>query len=358
MEWRAVIVAGLILISGCGSIASPSPTATPTEESTEVGMDTVTQTPTATATDTPDPTPTATPEPTPTPLPAAAHNPWEKEVVTVAINDAGKPSREFEPLVQSALQFWEQNATNTTDYEVEFELINDTSRADIVVSFVEDIGICGPESDDAIGCAPYYEHVGQADYQSDVDIEIGYDNESTILILKHEFGHLLGLNHDDVEPTWFMTAKTSVGTFPKPDVRDRDWKWKTHEIKVYADVDIAVDTRHEKLRKEIGGMVYNYNNYEHENIPDNASIQMVNNSKEADIVVKIVDETPSGMYSDVEVWGVDPDEDGNLEYYTEATIYIEDAYHDDVGQYAGYWMGLTIYADDESDLPRNYQLED
>jgi len=356
MEWRAVIIAGLIVISGCGAAGSPSSTATPTDTPT-TDADTVTRTPTPTATDTPVPTPTSTPELTATPLPAAAHNPWEKQEITVAISNTGEPDRNFEPLIESALEFWEQNATNTTDYEVEFDLVNDTSRADIVVSFVEDVGSCGPEREEAIGCAPVYEYVGQADAQSNVEIETGYDNESTVLILKHEFGHTLGLDHNDTEPTWFMDAKISVGTFPKPDVDERDWKWKAHTITVYADVDAAVETRRDKLREEVRMTVNRYNRYEHEYIPENASIQIVDNPEKADIVVKIVDETPSGDYSEVDIWGRDVDEDGSLEYYSEATIYIRDEYHDDVGQYAGYWMGYILYADSDSDLPGVYRPE-
>lgn len=351
--WKQIAVATLLLLAGCSGTMPNSPTAqdeTPTVASTE----SPTERPTSTST----PTPTATPEPTATPLPPAAWNPWEKQTVTVAIVDVDNTNRSYRPLVESALRFWERNANNSTSFEVSYEIVEDQYAADIRLEFRDTIDQCGLESDDTtVGCADFYRYIGEADSQTDVVIENGYNNESTVLILKHEFGHTLGLSHADTEVHQFMSAKTSAGTFPKPDVDERDWKWATTNVTVYADVSEAAEHRHEKLRDEVRHMVSTYNRYDHENIPKNASFTLVDEPEEADIVVRIVDETPSGNYADGEVWGVDPDEDGRLEYYTNATIYIRDAHHDEVGSFAGNWMGWYLYADDDDDLPGQYQAD-
>jgi len=84
---------------------------------------------------------------------------------------------------------------------------------------------------------------------------------------------------------------------------------------------------------------------------------MVDDPEDANVVVKIVDETPNGQYSDGWIVPTDSDKDGETEYYTGATIYIEDAYHDDINQYAGNWLGWILYADDDSDLPHRYRSE-
>lgn len=357
MKRRAVLLAIMLVFAGC---SGGTPTATKTDTASESPTDTSTQSSTPTSSPTPTATPfsTATPEPTATPLPDAAQNPWGKQNVTVSIVDRAGTGRDYRPLVESALAFWERNASNTTEFEVNFQLVDDKYTADVVVVFVENIDECDEEdTENTIGCADVYDSVGEANSQTGVEIKTGYNNKSTLTILKHEFGHTLGLTHDDTDPTWFMAGKISVGTFPKPDVDERDWKWDTNTVRVYADVEEAADHRHDKLREEVSQTVSSYNNYDHEKIPDNATIKMVDSRETADIVVKVVDETPSGKYSDAELWGYDDDEDGQIEYYSNVTIYIRDEHHDDVGEYAGYWMGWSLYADADRELPHEYRPE-
>lgn len=353
MRITPVAVSLLLILAGC---SGGEVTQTPTPTGQEPAAGTPEPTESSTTTDTATPTERSTP--TATPLPEEARNPWEKQPVTVAIVKEHDESRNFEPQVREALEFWQQNATNATSFGIRYRLIEDSEEADIIIRLVKDISACGFEADEeTVGCAPRLTHIGAAEERTDVRIETGYDNESTITIIKHELGHTLGLDHNDEDSHWFMAAKISVGTFPQPDLDERDWKWNKNTLNVYADVDVAADHRHEKLREEIRQMVSTYNNYDHEKIPANATIQMVDDRARADIVVKIVEETPSGDYSDAEFWGIDPDGDHKLEYYSNVTIYIRDEYHDDAGEYAGFWMGWALYADSNRELPHPYRPE-
>lgn len=356
---KSLVVVFLLILAGCsgGEVTPTANSPTPSTTSDPI-QSTATQPPTDSPTATITPTTTSTPTPTATPLPDAAYNPWQKQPVTVAIVKDHDESRNFEPHVRQGLNFWEQNATKSTPFGIKYRLINDSEQADIVLRFVKDIPRCGFEADkDTIGCAPVLTSVGAAKEQTEVRIETGYDNESTTTIIKHELGHTLGLGHEDNDSHWFMAARISVGTFPQPDVDERDWKWDSTEVRVYANVSEAADHRHDKLRQEIQEMVWTYNDYDHRDIPDNVSVRMVDNSEDANVIVKIVDETPNGEYSDGWIVPDDPDKDGETEYYVGATIYIRDAYHDDVEQYAGNWLGWILYADDDRDLPQLYRSE-
>lgn len=356
---KTLVVVILLMLAGCsgGEVTPTASSPTPTTVS-DTYQNTVTQSSTDSPTATHTPTATATPSPTATPLPEAAYNPWKKQPVTVAIVKEHDKSRKVKPQVRQALDFWEQNATKATSFGIKYRLINDSEQADIVFRFVEDIARCGSEADeDTIGCAPLLTSVGAAEAQTEVRIETGYDNESTTTIIKHELGHTLGLGHEDNDSHWFMAAKISVGTFPQPDVDERDWKWSSTEVRVYANVSEAADHRHDKLRQEIQEMVWTYSDYEHRDIPGNFSVSMVDDPEDANVIIKIVEDIPNGEYSDALVVPSDPDKDGETEYYAGATIYIRDAYHDDVKQYAGNWLGWILYADDDRDLPHAYRGE-
>lgn len=107
--------------------------------------------------------------------------------------------------LDDALTYWNVWSPRYGDYAMRFEIDNETYVPDIVVRFVGDILSCGELEDPEIaGCAPIiYANTTIRDRPVYVYIESGWEYCETREIIKHEFGHVLGLHHDD-EPQPLM----------------------------------------------------------------------------------------------------------------------------------------------------------
>ncbi|WP_323174842.1 matrixin family metalloprotease, partial [Natrialba sp. PRR66] len=81
-------------------------------------------------------------------------------------------------------------------YEAAFVLDPNATDPDVVVTFVDDVDECG-DVDDAAGCAPRLSSNSRVDPPVAVEVEANLSDESTVIVTKHEFGHVLGLSHDD-----------------------------------------------------------------------------------------------------------------------------------------------------------------
>lgn len=185
-EWAvAVSLAVLLVISGCaGSASDATPGGTPTAAS-------------STATSTPAPSPTSTPEP--------PNNPWEKDTIVVEIFAASDSEINRTEAVENAVSYWNDNRQFAT-YEVNFTVEPVSSDPDIRVKFVDDIHNCNYRiGGDAVGCSPVLSPDDRIYRTISMEIQTGWDQETTEEILKHEFGHILGLGHDD-EPQSVMNS--------------------------------------------------------------------------------------------------------------------------------------------------------
>ncbi|SDN27965.1 Matrixin [Halogranum gelatinilyticum] len=341
-----LLVAVLVLLAGC---TGASPTGTPdsgedettvvSEEETATQSETRTETETATAT--PEPTATATPEP-------EIENPWGQSIVVVGIDQTVNPDRNVTPLVRQALEYWENNSEQYGSYSIDYRLVPDRRQPDIEIQFVDDIADCGPDyTVDTVGCAPVIDPDAEADLSTPVQVEAGYNNNSTLLILKHELGHTLGLEHSSTPS--FMTESDFHYTLPKPDVTDRYYPWKTSNFTVYVDDSNVSEFNQDEYREQIEHAVTYYED-DPKGMPSNLSFTFVDDRANATLVVTYRDDVDDPK-SSVRTYGYDPDGDDALEYYTDATIYIEDLEHDRVAYHVGYWIGMITVADDRSDLP-------
>lgn len=113
----------------------------------------------------------------------AEDNPWNSNPVSVDV----RAGPELEELTREALDYWETEGTSYHDHNVTFE-ITDDEDADIVVK--SGTGPCGPMQ---AGCYTEFCFDGECDHTVAVDWH--EDDSWRLQVLKHEFGHALGLNH-------------------------------------------------------------------------------------------------------------------------------------------------------------------
>jgi hypothetical protein len=305
---RACVVALLVLVAGCS-----------------VGVDGVT--------DGGDPT-------------AESETPWGDEEIVVAVEDGGA-ERDYRPLVRQALSYWETEGSQYAAYEASFVLEPDAADPDVVVSFVDDVDECG-DVDDPAGCAPRLSSDSRVDPPVTVEVQSNLSDESTVLVTKHEFGHLLGLAHDD-DPQSVMAHRTEVTTALRPNATERALPWDSANLSVAVDVSNASDPS--GVREQIRHALEYYGDGAEGTVPENVSFRVVENRSDADVVITYAETLPreGDRGSCAARSGVDPDGDGAVERYDHLTITIAGVDTDAVGWHAGYWLGYGFGHTEESD---------
>jgi hypothetical protein len=282
----------------------------------------------------------------------ARPNPWGDDPIVVGV-DAPSTDREYARLVEQATTYWEQNAEQYAGFDVDYRVDPDADDPDLVVHFVDDVPTCGDTSD-AVGCAPLVTESGQIDRPEQVSVQTGLSAESTTLVLKHEFGHTLGLRHDD-GPRAVMRAESVLYTQPRPNATDRDFPWRDPEFTVYVDEANVSDT--EATREQVQHALTYYENGADgsDGVPTNLSFRFVDSPDEADVVVQFSETSPCGQDagSCFRTLGPDPDGDGAIETYSKLRITLVDLDTPAVGWHVGNWLayGLGMEKVDERPAP-------
>ena len=274
-------------------------------------------------------------------------NPWGEGELTVAINNSANESRNYRPLVREALEFWSNNSARFAEFDVGYHLEPDASQPDVVVRFVDDIDSCANVTDPA-GCAPYVTRNGAVSRPVSVEVVGSYSNESTLLILKHELGHTLGLNHTD-DPQSVMSPSSPLHTLPRPNATARDLPWSDSNFTVYLG-----GTDSEAVREQVRHALDYYADGARGTVPTNVSYEFVDNRSAADVVVELTEDLPcrtGDRGSCGRVRGTDPDGDGALERYGRLRITLSGVGTDAVGWHVGYWLGYGFGFEDDSDWP-------
>ncbi|WP_137286392.1 matrixin family metalloprotease [Halorussus salinisoli] len=324
--WRTVFVAALLVLAGCTTEAPGTATDDRTADQRAL-----------TADETPN-----------------RSNPWGDEELTVAINNTGNESRNFRPLVQNALDFWANNSTRFAGFSIDYELDPNASNPDLVVEFVDEIESCANVSEPA-GCAPYVNQRGQVSRPISIEVVASYSNESTRLILKHELGHTLGLNHS-AGPQSVMAPTSQLTTLPRPNATERRLPWTDDNFTVFVEANGTEDT--DATREQVRRALDYYAEGADGTVPANVSFEFVDNRSEAEVVVGFADDLPcraGDTGSCGRVRGTDPDGDGALERYDHLRVTLSDIDTPAVGWHVGYWLGYGFGFENDSEWPEPFR---
>lgn len=267
-------------------------------------------------------------------------NPYRQETLVVAVTTPGDGSREFTPLVQEALDYWAANSEAYAGYPIDYRLASNATDPDVRVRFVESVGECGTENH-AAGCAPVITKPGQFDPPVDVRIRTGFSDASTVQVLKHEFGHTLGLDHGD-EPDEVMAAESTLTTPPQTNATDKALAWDDPTLSVYVDLSEVPADERDEARRQVDGALGYFADGADGTVPENVSFVRTDNRTAADITIRVTGtprcSTPSGSCGYIE--GTDPDGDGARETYTRLEVTVTDLDTEAIGWHVGRWLGV------------------
>jgi hypothetical protein len=291
----------------------------------------------------PDDSPTA--EPTATVDP---DNPWRKPELTVAVRTAADDDRDYGPLLEEALSYWEANATRYAGYPLSFRTVDEEDDPDIVVTFVDEVAGCEGVADVA-GCAPVPSTDSRVARPATVEIRTGLSDASTVTVLEHEFGHALGLRHDD-EPQPLMAPVAQLTTLPGRDAVDRVLPWEDPELSVFVEYGNATDEG--TVRDQVDHALAYYAAGAGGTVPENVTFTGTRNRSAADVVVQFR-ATACGKErgSCARRAGRDPDGDGALEYYTRLEVTLAGLDAPATAWHVAYWVGYGLGFQDDADWP-------
>jgi len=292
-------------------------------------------------------------------------NPWKSEQITVQVVE--KPDdREYQPLIEEAIDYWNQNMSDV-GWEGEFVYSNTADDPDLPIYIVDEVDKWGHEHEDdheydeyegeTVGYAPIYNETGAAVEDSKhVQIASGLNDSSTVDVAAHELGHTLGLEHEHEDKYPVMAAELAVAEVDQSSATERANPFNTDTISLY--YNDTADSFTEYVINEFDDVWQYFEAGNSEIVPENVSFEQTDDPSAAVIEVRSVQSVEQGV-SDVEWWGYDVDNDGELNTYEEATIKIES----NVDQSQKAWhVGRTVTylfsSMEEGDLPQELESRD
>lgn len=314
---------------------------------------TPTPTPTPTITPTPTPTPTATPTPTPTPTPdPRLENPWGKKEIVVGLSGHGNYSKDLTNITRSALDYWEENDEQYSEFVINYRLEPNASNPDLLIQFTNSVSFCSGTLDFTAftGCAPLLTSADSVSSET-IRIEADWGPRDVEATLKHELGHTMGLDHSD-DPTWLMSGSDADGA--EQDATDRDWPWYGEGNLTVAIEPGTIENDNQTAVEDTKKAVEWYN--ENSDELDEISLEYVHEPDRADILFS-GSATPSLTLrltpgSRAYYYGLDYDSDDSIEEITYAFVQMREV--SSVEYHVGYWLGRLLGLD-RSELPGRYQ---
>lgn len=256
--------------------------------------------------------------------------------------------------LENSIAYWNDNIDEYSSFEGRFVFRPNASDPDILVIYERQVVCSGNET--AIGCAPIYRGDDTVTNQpSTIKIESGYIKSNTTQTIKHEFGHVLGIEHN-TEPMPLMAPSADVTHQSIQDAHDRSNPWYTRNLSIYIEYNKGwYDNEKERYKKELQHAVDYYDEGAKGHVPTNISFAWTRNRSEAEILFRFPNDPPCGEpgedVSCFSQFGHDLDTDPAHEYHVNATISITDIPEDRVAWHAGYWLGFAMGSANVSDLP-------
>lgn len=315
MRTRLALSAVLVLlVAGCGGASTGG---TPVETSGPT-----TSTPFGTATEVP--TTTATTEPSP-------DNPWGKAPIVVGVRYPDDASRDYTPLVEDAVRYWESEGAAYATWAPDFSVEPDASNPDVVVSFRPEIDRCQLDHPGrVVGCASLLRPTSQPDDPEVVEVVTGRTNYDTRETLKHEFGHVLGLAHGD-EP---------LDVMDEPFVPfSRSRANATYHVYLDFPSDLAGE---DASRRQVRHALDYYESGAGGWMDGNATFEFTSDPADADVSVVVTRRSPAGSAADF----------GSGAIHLNGLPTSRHAWH------VGYWLGFLFGASGVDDLPPAFDEPD
>lgn len=346
----------MLLIPGCiGPLFEDMGNDSPeTAVSDDISDQTTSRDPTSTSTFTGSATPTATAAPTATSTPAT---PGEQSTLTVAIEDTKGETRTLTPEIREALDYWEQNSEQYAGHPIEFVIEPDAENPDILISYVSAVEECGdidyPEKYLA-GCT-------RSDGEKVlVELETDYTDESMVDLTIHEFGHVLGLGHDDA-PQEYMAPRQNLEKPPSPDATERELPWNHSTLTVGMDLSNVPADERSAVKSQIRKAISYYDSGADGSVPESVSFRFGEDPDTADISIRFSEDSPCdsvdrrGSGSCHTKYGYDPDRDSEFEYYGNITIVLTNIDTETVEWHVGYQLGYGFGFSEPGDWPERFQ---
>ena len=276
-------------------------------------------------------------------------SPWGERTLTVAVETPGTDAN-VTPAVREAAAFWSGNAKPYVGYAADLRVVPNASDPDVVVRFVGTVGSCAG-ANHPVGCAPIAGAGEEVTGPAVVDIRAGLDEDSTVRVVKHEFGHVLGLRHG-AAPLDVMHPKMAVATTPRKNATDRAFPWANRTLDVYVDVDAEASADPDAVNGEVDRALRYVETAEE--LPS-VRFRRVETEADADVVVRIADETDPDGCSCFRLRGPDPDRDGAPEEYRTLLITLQDVPTEAVAWHVGDWLSYALGSEDRADRPAAFR---
>lgn len=277
-------------------------------------------------------------------------HPFEGETVTVTVDGTDRERA----LVASALAYWETNASEHAGFSVSFRVLGpdttpSTNGPDVSVAFVETVTACGNSSYPA-GCAPRINGSASFERPATVQIQRGFSDDSTELVVQHEAGHLLGLGHGD-EPQSVMKHEGELATLPQPNASDRPFPWVDSPVTVAVTNDTVDVGERDQFHDEVSYALTYLQAGADGSMLSNVTVRKVSDPDSANVTVSAAssDDCRESSGSCLSLQGADPDRDGAIETYTSGEVLLVDLDTDAVSWHTARQLLDAVGVDDIPD---------
>ncbi|MFB6299933.1 MAG: matrixin family metalloprotease [Halobacteriales archaeon] len=286
-------------------------------------------------------------------------SPWNRTKLVVAIDRPVDHEVNTTELVADALEYWNNRGREHAKYPAEFTLKPGVEDPDILIRFESQIDCTTAQWE--LGCAPVLTSNSTPEPPEIVRIEAGYTNETTRRVLKHEFGHILGIRHGEspqslMQPRYAATTRQQL-----PNASERLNPWGRTTLTVYIDQERLPPWSTERYYDQIRHALAYYQNGADGVAPRSLTFRFVDQRSDANIVISY---WPQGSCEGVMVGscatsaGVDLDRDASREYLTQIRIALAGVNPRAVGWHVGYWTGLSLKPAGAPALPQPFQMTD